>query len=195
MKKLLITLLTVILVFAFGFKRVQAQTDSTNIAVRVVETPTSMSFYIHFTFLGDGTDSRFSRAINVSELDISTAQFTFKGNGVGSIDIDVSLHGGSQLAAVTSNDSTGASGTIELDNLLKLAAVTASQALGSTTPTLDPILPAAEEQAKGQWLVIEADGQTGNPTTALLSVGLYALKRAGASQKSFRQYPILVDTK
>lgn len=194
MKKLILTmLLAAILAFALQVQPARAA-DSSNVAVRVVETNTTITFYMNFTFLGTGTDSRFSRAINISELDMSLAQFAFKGNGAGSIDIDIHLHTGSQLEAVTTADSTGASNSLELADTIEDTALANRQALGSSTPTLDGIV-STEEVISGQWLVLEADGQAGNPTTAELSVSLTTIKRTGAPSKQFRQYQLILDTK
>lgn len=194
-KLLLLTLLAAILAFALQVQPARAA-DSTNIAVRIVETNTTITYYMQFTFLGTGTDSRFTRAINVSELDLTTAQFSFNGNGVGSIDIDLSIHSGAQVEAVTTKDSTGASNTLDLSDLLKVAAVSNRQALGAVVTTHDTLSVVAEvEHQRAQWFVFEADGQTGNPTTATLSVGFHCIKRTNATARAFRQYSLILDTK
>jgi len=194
MKKLLLTtLLAAILAFALQMQPARAA-DSTNVAVRVVETNTTITFYMQFTFLGTGTDSRFSRAINISELDLSTSQIGFIGSGEANIELDVTFHSGIQFEAITDQDSSGASNTVDLSDLLEASLDADRDSVGSATPSFDAIA-AAEEVTKAQWLVIEADGQTGNPTTADLSVSLQCFKRVGATTKAFRRYALILDTK
>jgi len=161
---------------ALAFVPAQAA-DSSNVAVSVQETPYSVTYYGTFTFLGTGTESRFSKAFNVEGLDFSNAIFTYFGNAVSNIDADFFYHYAFEPKTISGGDS------VEAAMFTEIATDTDVDAAGAAAEThvvSDSIGTAAERvfYKRARWLRIEADGQTGNPTTATVSWRLYLPKEA-----------------
>lgn len=172
------SLIAVLLALAFVVQSYAA--DSSNVAVNIQETHYGVTYYGTFTFLGTGTDSRFSKAFNITGLDLDNAVFTVYGNAVSNIDVDLSYHYSFDRLGRTDVD--GVPDSLEFDLFTEVQDTDIQQkgAAAETNVLSDSVGTVAERKfyKRARWLMIEGDGQTGNPTTAQIYWSFYLPKKA-----------------
>lgn len=162
--------------------------DSTNIAVTFAETKLGVLFYGQFTFLGDSSQSRFTKAINLEGLDVANGSIVFYGNGASGIEIDVHMHGSNENYP-TIDDS------LTLTQFAEETLQSDKDSLGRTTATL-AVFASGELSDSARYLVIEGDGQIGNALTGTLNFRAYFPKdteliRRGKNYKKLVSSPVL----
>lgn len=183
----------VCLLFAFQGNALAALADSSNHAVSVKETPTSITYHGTLSFsVNDSTSSLFTKALDLQYIDVTKPIIlTVHGNSAAAAqDVNVFIEGSDWLVDSTFENSyaNATFDDVDLfsgDGVVK-GIINYKQAAGDTlatgvaTRTLIPFPSNIDPAFLNRFIRVEADGQAGNRSNVVLKWSLTCQKKEGA---------------